>query len=62
MEGVIGAVVGIGISWARCPNFKDRCRQNDVTPVLTIGLGALLGYATTANPWARVPWESGDVR
>jgi hypothetical protein len=55
--GVIGGIVGIGITWARCPEFKKRCRQNDLTPVLTIGLGALVGYAIKPNPWVSVPWE-----
>jgi len=55
--GVIGGLVGFGITWARCPEFKKRCRQNDPTPVLTIGLGALVGYAIKPNPWVSVPWE-----
>ena len=54
---VIGGIVGMGITWARCPEPKKRCRQNDPTPVLTIGLGALIGYVIKPNPWVSVPWE-----
>jgi hypothetical protein len=55
--GVIGGLVGLGVTWARCPELKKRCRQNDPTPVLTIGLGALVGYAIKRNPWVSVAWE-----
>ena len=52
--GVIGFVAGLAVTYARCPNFKDRCRMNDPTSFLAGGAGARIGSRFKVHDWVTV--------
>jgi hypothetical protein len=54
--GVIGWAVGVGVMYANCPSPKRTCGEQDPTPVLVAGLGALIGSRFKADDWVRVRW------
>lgn len=55
IEGLfIGWAVGVGVSYAQCPEPKRYCGEQDPTPVLGAGLGALVGSAIRTYHWVRV--------
>ena len=53
----IGYLVGVGVSVANCPPPKRYCGEQDPTPILGAGLGALLGAAFRTEQWVRVRWD-----
>ena len=53
---VVGFVVGMGVSYARCPSPRTSCAEGDpMTPLLVSSLGALVGSRFKADEWVRVP-------
>jgi hypothetical protein len=55
---VIGWVLGVGISYATCGAPKRYCGEQDPTPLIGIGLGALIGSRVKTERWVRVAWDS----
>lgn len=56
--GVIaGWALGVAISYATCPPPKKYCGEQDPTPVLAAGLGALIGARVKTDQWVRVRWD-----
>jgi len=55
---VIGWAIGVGISYATCPAPKRRCGEEDPTPMLTAGLGALIGSKVKTDWWVGVRWDA----
>jgi hypothetical protein len=56
--GVIGYLLGVGVSYAYCPPPKSHCGEQDPTPLLVAGLGALIGSRFKADQWVRVRWDA----
>jgi hypothetical protein len=52
LGGVVGLGVGLGVALVRC-GPTNRCAP-DLTPVLTAGVGALIGSRFAAAEWVRV--------
>lgn len=55
---LIGWGVGIGVMYATCPSPKRTCGEQDPTPLLFAGLGALIGSRFEADDWVRVRWNT----
>ena len=55
---IAGFVVGVGVSWATCAPPKTHCGEQDPTPMLAAGLGALIGSLFKADHWVRVRWDA----
>lgn len=58
MGAVIGFVAGVIASYATCPEPKTYCGEEDPTPLLGAGVGALVGSRFKSYPWVRVRWEA----
>ena len=57
VAGAIAAwAVGVGISYATCPPPKKYCGEEDPTPLLAAGLGALIGSRIKTDKWVEVRW------
>jgi hypothetical protein len=54
---IIGWALGVAISYAACPPPKKYCREEDPTPLLATGLGALIGARVKTDWWIRVGWD-----
>lgn len=54
---IIGWALGVAISYATCPSPKRYCGEEDPTPLLATGLGALLGSRVRTDWWVVVHWE-----
>ena len=54
---IIGWAIGVGISYATCPAPKRYCGEEDPTPLLTTGLGALIGSRVKTDWWVGVQWN-----
>lgn len=61
-QGVIGAVigwaVGVGVMYATCDPPRTYCGEQNPSPLLGAGLGALIGSMFKADDWVRVRWDS----
>ena len=57
MGAVVGFVAGVIASYATCPEPKTHCGEEDPTPLLGAGVGALVGSLFKAYPWVRVRWD-----
>jgi hypothetical protein len=57
MGAVIGFVAGVIASYATCPEPKTHCGEEDPTPLLGAGVGALVGSLFKSYPWVRVRWD-----
>ena len=51
---IIGWAVGAAISYATCPSPKRYCGEEDPTPLLAVGLGALIGSRIKTDWWVVV--------
>jgi hypothetical protein len=58
MGAVIGFVAGVIASYATCPEPKTHCGEEDPTPLLGAGVGALVGSRFKSYPWVRVRWDN----
>ncbi len=56
--GIIGWLLGAGISYAACPPPKKYCGEEDPTPLLAAGLGALIGSRVKTDWWVGVRWDA----
>ena len=54
---IIGWAVGVGISYATCRAPKQYCGEEDPMPLLTTGLGALIGSRIKTDWWVVVRWH-----
>lgn len=54
---VIGWAIGVGISYAACPPPRRYCGEEDPTPLLAGGLGALIGSRVKTDWWVSVRWD-----
>ena len=55
---IIGWTIGVGISYATCPAPKRYCGEEDPTPLLSTGLGALIGSRVKTDWWVNVQWAT----
>lgn len=55
---VIGWAVGVAVSYATCPSPKRYCGEEDPSPLLGTGLGALVGSRVKTDWWVGVHWDS----
>ena len=55
---IAGWAVGVTISYATCPPPKKYCGEQDPTPALAAGLGALIGSRVKSDQWVRVRWDA----
>jgi hypothetical protein len=55
---LVGAVVGVGVMYATCPEPKKYCGEQNPTGMLFAGLGALVGAMIKTDNWIRVGWDS----
>jgi hypothetical protein len=55
---IIGWALGVAISYAACPPPKKYCGEEDPTPLLAAGLGALIGDRVKTDWWVRVRWDT----
>jgi hypothetical protein len=55
---IVGWALGIAVSYAACPPPKKYCGEEDPTPLLGIGLGALMGSRIKTDSWVRVQWDA----
>jgi hypothetical protein len=53
---VVGWAIGVGISLATCDEPRTHCGEQDPTPLLSAGLGALIGATIRTDRWVRVMW------
>jgi hypothetical protein len=58
MGAVIGFVAGVIASYAACPEPRTHCGEEDPTPLLGAGVGALVGSLYKSYPWVRVCWDT----
>jgi len=58
MGAVIGFVTGVIVSYATCAEPKTHCGEEDPTPLLGAGIGALVGSRFKTYPWVRVRWDN----
>jgi hypothetical protein len=57
--GVVGGwALGVAVSYATCPPPKRYCGEQDPTPALAMGLGALIGSRVKTDQWVRVGWDA----
>jgi hypothetical protein len=54
---VVGFVVGVGVMYSTCAAPRRYCGEQDPTPMLAAGLGALVGSRIKADQWIRVRWN-----
>jgi hypothetical protein len=59
---IIGWAFGVAISYAACPPPKKYCGEEDPTPLLAAGLGALIGDRVKTDWWVRVRWDTSSPR
>lgn len=55
---IAGWALGVTISYATCPPPKKYCGEQDPTPALAAGLGALIGARVKTDQWVRVQWDA----
>lgn len=55
---IIGWAVGVGVSYITCPAPKRYCGEEDPTPLLAAGLGALIGSKVKTDWWVGVRWDA----
>lgn len=55
---VIGWALGVAVSYATCPPPKRYCGEEDPSPLLGAGLGALVGARVKTDWWVGVRWDS----
>lgn len=55
---IVGWALGVTISYATCPPPKKYCGEQDPTPALAGGLGALIGARVKTDQWVRVRWDA----
>ena len=53
---IIGGVIGIGVSYASCPEPKSECGPT-VAQFGLAAVGALIGAAIRTDHWVRVRWD-----
>ena len=53
---VVGWAVGTGVMVAHCGKLMSYCGEQDPTPLLSAGLGALLGATIRTDRWVRLRW------
>jgi hypothetical protein len=56
--GVVGFTVGVGVMYANCPGSAKTCPEQNPTPYIIAGLGALLGSVIKVAHWAAVAWDA----
>jgi hypothetical protein len=54
---IAGWALGVTVSYATCPPPKKYCGEQDPTPALAAGLGALIGSRVKTDQWVRVRWD-----
>ena len=55
---IAGWALGVTVSYATCPPPKKYCGEQDPTPALAAGLGALIGSRVKSDQWVRVRWDA----
>jgi hypothetical protein len=55
---IIGWAVGVAVSYAACAPPRTYCGEEDPTPLLGLGLGALIGSRIKTDWWVRVQWDA----
>ena len=55
---IVGWALGAGLSYALCPPPKRYCGEEDPTPLLGLGLGALIGAKVKTDRWVAVRWDA----
>lgn len=54
---ILGAIVGVGVTYANCPEPKRYCGEENPTELLFTGLGGLVGSLIRTDHWVRVRWD-----
>lgn len=57
---VIGWALGVAVSYATCPSPKRYCGEEDPSPLLGTGLGALVGSRVKTDWWVGVRWNTAS--
>lgn len=55
---LIGAIIGVGVEYANCPEPKEHCSEEDPTELLVAGLGALIGNLIKTDHRVRARWDA----
>jgi len=55
---IVGWAVGVAVSYAACAPPRTYCGEEDPTPLLGAGLGALIGSRIKTDWWVRVQWDA----
>jgi hypothetical protein len=53
----VGWALGVAVSYATCPAPKRYCGEEDPSPLLGVGLGALVGNKIKTDWWVGVRWD-----
>ena len=57
---VVGWALGVAVSYATCPPPKRYCGEEDPSPLLGTGLGALVGSRVKTDWWVGVRWDTAS--
>ena len=55
---IMGAIIGVIVEYANCPEPKEYCGEEDPTELFAAGLGALIGNLIRTDHWVRVRWDA----
>ena len=53
---IVGWAIGVGAVVSTCDGKRMHCGEQDPTPLLTAGVGALIGATIRTDRWVRVMW------